>query len=306
MVKQANEWRIPIFVMDCDVAGAVDHVSHHLIIDAMEALKVPPVLVAAWITEYRGSETCIKLDDILTPGCAVHVRCHKVIRVQRICVEQPWMFQQQPFVKSVRQKSGSCPWVETEEGHCSLPTTAGFLAMSPAELKCTAGTWDELLEKAGLRIAWEEAVWCTSAPDSLEAKIVVDDTVITRRTREQGFKVLGAWITFDGHFVQELAEREVIAWRSFYATRKLMCDNKVALRHRLRLLSSCVTSSLYRCSGSWILTQSQCTHLRAIQDKLLRRKIYVPRHPTETPEAYMIRWSKLLQRLSGKAQNLTW
>ena len=161
-------------------------------------------------------------------------------------------------------------------------------AMSPAELRCMARAWNELLEKAGLRIAWEEAVWCTSAPDSLEAKIVVDDTVITRRTREQGFKALGAWITFDGHFVKELAESEVIAWRSFHAMRTLLCDNKVALRHGLRLLSSCVTSSLYWCSCSWILTQSQCTHLRAIQDKMLKRMIYVPGSPTE------IRWFKLL------------
>ena len=29
IVEQANEWRIPIFVMDCDVAAAFDHVSHH-------------------------------------------------------------------------------------------------------------------------------------------------------------------------------------------------------------------------------------------------------------------------------------
>ena len=57
MVEQANEWRIPMFLMDCDVAAAFDHVSHHLIIDAMEALKVPLVLVFSWIREYRGSET---------------------------------------------------------------------------------------------------------------------------------------------------------------------------------------------------------------------------------------------------------
>ena len=45
-----------------------------------------------------------------------------------------------------------------------------LIAMSPAELECIARAWNELLGKAGLRIAWEEAVWCTSAPDSLEAK----------------------------------------------------------------------------------------------------------------------------------------
>ena len=99
--------------------------------------------------------------------------------------------------------------------------------MSPAELKCVARTWNELLEKAGLRIAWEDAVWCSSALDSLEATITVSDTLITRRSREQGFNALGAWITFDGHFMKEIAEHEVIAWRAFYAIRHLLCDNKV-------------------------------------------------------------------------------
>ena len=68
MVEQSTEWQIPIVVMDCDVAAAFDHVSHHLIIDAMEALKVLPVLVSAWVREYRRSDTHIRLDGILTSG----------------------------------------------------------------------------------------------------------------------------------------------------------------------------------------------------------------------------------------------
>ena len=64
-------------------------------------------------------------------------------------------------------------------------------AMSPAELRCMARAWNELLEKAGLRIAWDEAAWCSSAPDRLEAEIVVDDTVITRRTKRTSFQSLG-------------------------------------------------------------------------------------------------------------------
>ena len=127
---------------------------------------------------------------------------------------------------------------------------------------------------------------CSPALDGLEATITVSDTVITRRSRGQALKPLGAWITFDGHFVKEIAEREVIAWTSFYAIRNLLCDNKVALRHRLRLLSPCVASSMCWCSGSWILTQSQCTHKRAKKDKMLRRM--------------MIRWSKLLHNCRAK------
>ena len=166
-------------------------------------------------------------------------------------------------------------------GYCFSLTTAGVTAMSPAELRCMARALNELLVRAGLRTAWKKAVWCTSAPDSLVANAEVENTVITRTRREQGVKALGVWVTLDGHFVKELAEREVIARRSFFAIRKLLCDNRVTLRHRLRLLSSCITSSLYWYSGSWILTQSQCTHLRAIQDKVLRRTIYVLRIPIE-------------------------
>ena len=58
-----------------------------------------------------------------------------------------------------------------------------IIAMSPAELKCMARAWNELLEKAGLRIPWEEAAWCSSAPDSLEATITVDH--IRRSFRER-------------------------------------------------------------------------------------------------------------------------
>ena len=84
---------------------------------------------------------------------------------------------------------------------------------------------------------------------------------------------LGARITFDGHFKKEPAERDVSAWRLFYSLRHLLCDDRVALKHRLRLFSSCVVSSLYWCAGSWMLTRSQCTHLRALHNKMLRRMI---------------------------------
>ena len=204
------------------------------------------------------------------------------------------------FCERCQTEKWGLPLREGYMGLLLFADNCWIIAMSPAEIKCMARAWYELLEKDGLRIAWGEAVWCSSAPDSLEATITVSDTVVTRRSREQGFKALGAWITFDGHFMKEIAESEVIAWRSFHAIRHLLCDNKMALKHSLRLLSSCVASSMYWCSGSWILTLSRCTHLRAIQDKMLRKIIYVPRRPTETADAHVIRWSKLLHNCRAK------
>ena len=52
--RRGTEWQIQVFVVDSDVAAAFDRVSPHVIVDAVEAVKVPPMLVSAWLREYRG------------------------------------------------------------------------------------------------------------------------------------------------------------------------------------------------------------------------------------------------------------
>ena len=57
-------------------------------------------------------------------------------------------------------------------------------------------------------------------------------------------------------------------------------------------------SSMYWCAGSWILTSTQCTHLRAVQDRMMRKMIYVPRLRGE--ETHMTRWARLLRNCRAK------
>ena len=105
------------------------------------------------------------------------------------------------------------------------------------------------------------------------------------------------WITFDGHFTKELARargecREMVLLIATLAA----CEDKVALKHRLRLFSSCVDSSLHWCGGSWILTRSQRTHLRALQGNMLHRMVYVP-ELMENAGSHMMRWGRLQRKL---------
>ena len=126
MVEQAAEWQIPISVMDCDVAAAFDHVSHHVIIDAMEALKVPPLLVAAWIREYRGPKHSSSWTTSRHQKFVAHDLCHKETRAPLTCLGQHWIFQQQHFVKGVRWRSGGYLWKRDTWGFYFSRTTAGL------------------------------------------------------------------------------------------------------------------------------------------------------------------------------------
>ena len=85
---------------------------------------------------------------------------------------------------------------------CCSPTNRWIIATSPAELQCTAQAWNGLLKRAGLRVAWQEACWCSTAPDTLDAGVSVADVMITVRTRDNGFNASGVWITFDAHFTK--------------------------------------------------------------------------------------------------------
>ena len=124
--------------------------------------------------------------------------------------------------------------------------------------------------------------------------------------REEGYKALGVWITFDGHFTKELAEREVATWRRFYVLRHLLCDNNVALKYRLRLLTSCVVSSMYWCAGSWILTRTQCAHLRAVQDRMFEKDDLCPEMSCGKRGISHGEVVTTAPQLQGKAQFPTW
>ena len=136
--------------------------------------------------------------------------------------------QRRGFVMCANSQNGDCLWeaVRTIVG-------SSRCRQESSKLWQERGTscWNRLDYKLG------EAVWCSTAQDKLAASITLSETVITRRTREEGFEALGVWITFDGHVTKEMAEREVSTWRRFDVLRQLLCDNKVALKYRLRLLT---------------------------------------------------------------------
>ena len=184
MVEQAAEWQIPIFVMDCDVAAAFDHVSHHEIIKT--------TLIAAWIREYRNSETQVKLDDVVTPG----IRRTKSVPQGDPCaadllgaaLDTPAAM----FWDVCQHKKWTLPWSFALRGH----------VLDYRDVTRRAPNDGKSVERSA-EILWTtnrlgEVVWCSTAQDSLAASIAVSETMITRRTREARFKALGVWITFDG------------------------------------------------------------------------------------------------------------
>ena len=52
----------------------------------------------------------------------------------------------------------------------------------------------------------------------------------SQNPREEGFKALGVWFTFDGQFIKEIAVREVAARRKCFALQHMLCNKDVELK----------------------------------------------------------------------------
>ena len=162
--------------MDCDVATAFDPVSHHAdcrLGQRVQELRDDREARRYWDPQGLRRTRSVPQGD---PCVADLPRCS---------------------VKCAETKMG----LLVGNGYLGLLLFADncwIIEMSPGDLQTMARAWNELRTASGLQIDWGEAVWCSTAQDNLAASITVSETVITRRTREEGFKALGVWITFDG------------------------------------------------------------------------------------------------------------
>ena len=155
-------------------------------------------------------------------------------------------------------------------GHCELVTQGDEL------LRCTRRSW---------------ATWCRSLRHRWrKSKVILHSRQI----------VSSYWGCHDGMACTTgslLAHGDAVMDAVF-----LLCFPTFLPRVRAGGMRECRVRSLLcvRCLTCAprevpVLSRStQCAHLRAIQDRMLRNMIFVPRRPEDSAESHMTRWARLL------------
>ena len=110
-------------------------------------------------------------------------------------------------------------------------------------------------------------------------------------------KYLGRKLSLDDFHGVELRNRIACGWSTFRGLKAVLCDRRILLRNRLRLLQSCVAPSMLYAAGSWTLTLDQERKIRTAQRQMLRRMLMTPRETDET-------WVAYIQRATHIAINL--
>ena len=110
-------------------------------------------------------------------------------------------------------------------------------------------------------------------------------------------KYLGRRLTLDGYMEVELTNRIAAWWASFRTLKHVLCDRRLPLKPRLKLLQMCVASSILYAAGTWTLTVVQERRIRTAQRHMLRTIVGLGRRPEES-------WVEFIQRATDTSLGL--
>ena len=210
------------------------------------------------------------------------------------------------FAKLCNKKKWGYPIKHGDDGEILeyLPILAfcdnfWLLAKSPQELQNKSSIFFNRCKVAGWEIPLDECVWTTTATDYDERwRLVVEDKVIERRSRDDLFKALGCIISADGLMQLELQNRFSQASNAFF--------KHAPINKRIELLKSVVEPSLFWCAGTWLLNQSQKSNLRGLQRDMVMKMIRPRRKKDEFDDQFFPRTHRYISDVIVRTKWLTW
>ena len=162
-------------------------------------------------------------------------------------------------------------------------------------LESMTKAWIHMLAKYGWETPTEELTWCTTQEDGEIAQIEINEKRTRRAEAKEGFKVLGAYVTFGNNNEVELENRLSRAHRAFWANWSLLGCVSVPLVKRLAILKATVGATLFWCAGSWNLRREQNERLRVTQMRFIRRMLRLKRESGEEMDKFLHRANGILR-----------
>ena len=111
----------------------------------------------------------------------------------------------------------------------------------------------------------------------------------------ESLEVLGSTLSLHDGTKVEIDHRIACGWRKFWAMKRLLLNQNVLLKKRLRLFDACISSSVLWCTRSWTPRADELRKLHTAQNRMLRRMCGTKRRPDEP-------WIDWLQRATHKAR----
>ena len=309
MTEKCNEWAIPLCIFDGDIRQAYGNVLHKHVLHGVLHAGVSRLVAAAYLRELRRMRSRFVLDKntktmAIRKTKALLQRDPMAPRVFNQVVDLP----AQEFLVLCDQEG----WGVRLDGGEKLALILyadnfWVLSQDPSSFPEMTQAWLQILRKYGFDIAIEEASWtCNLAGNLKLPPVILDGKTVERRSRHEGFKVLGTMHTANGKQNEELKMREQRFWKAFWKYETILCCHSAPLLHRVRFLNLIFCPVYLWCAGSWHLTRAQLTNIAGMRQQMRRNIVKLQRHDGESDKHYFSRKAGILKRLDARHGLPSW
>ena len=92
---------------------------------------------------------------------------------------------------------------------------------------------------------------------------------------------MGTLLALESGSTQEVVARISKGWKTFFALKRILCNQSISRRKRLALFDATVAATVLWCTESWALKQTDKDLLHAARNQMLRKMVGRGRHPDE-------------------------
>ena len=215
LIEKANEWDLPLYVLDGDLPKAYDNVLHPIATERLLNRGFPKFYVSMIIRGTRRPSAKVKLNDLITPAF------RRTKSIFQGGSDAPTLFNHifdediNYLIKYCRRRKWDYYINADRDGTYSelLPILVfadnfWFLAKSAYELQCMSVVWFSRVQASGWKVPVDECCWSTTQREDLETwTLKLGEEIVPRRSRDDAIQILGAYITMDGRLDVELDYR---------------------------------------------------------------------------------------------------
>ncbi|CAK0894335.1 unnamed protein product, partial [Prorocentrum cordatum] len=254
LMEKAREWNRPIFIVDGGGEAAFDHVSRRSVEEALRRWAVPRPVILAIMRELKAS-AAIKMGSAQT---------QPALRSRGIRQGDPasTILFNLVLGDAWEEFSGEC-WARGRgfefPGEATL-CEAGLLhadnfwlfagaAETPRQMTMA---WRRILRDRGWHVPPSGLAWGATTLDHefSDYQMTVEDGILTRAPRAEGFPGLGSVFTFDGRSWKGTRRRAARAWRAFCALKLSLPGRACRWQRAAKLLERAIKPVLLSGSGS--------------------------------------------------------
>ena len=217
IIDKSIEFAFPLVIADMDIWKAYDSAEFSELLHAADRVHLPRILTAAWLRELSGMSSVF----ILSSSSQSEVVRRMRSLVQGDPIRPPSLFNlildgpAFEFEQECRKRGLGVDMDGVAVPIILFADNCWLLARNPKELQNMTELWIKFLTQHGFHIPINEISVCTTAPDDSPCAVQLEGSVLIRKPRAVGYRVLGTIVSFDGRNTAELKDRMGKAERAF-------------------------------------------------------------------------------------------